>query len=416
MICRPLTYGEGFLRGTLDFVDCQAQNIGTQGYQALAAPGSAVSIGLTGLLTLFVALYGYRMLMGYTPSARDGVLALAKIGIVLALATSWPAYRALAYDVALHGPAQMARDIGNRAALPGTDGGLTGRLQGVDAGLLLLAELGVGNKPNGQTITREKVVNGQRQLVTESATGPVDSFEPLALGYARITYLVATIAAMASVRLTAGLLLALGPFFIAFLLFEGTRGLFEGWVRGLAGAALGAVAVTILLGAQLALIEPWLMYLIAMRQANLSITGAPVELFAVMLVFGIALFAALYAAARVAMGFRMPPAWRAMPDRIADTLRGNQPAQPRMALGQTHIPAEERSRAAAVVEAVSATQRRETLRAAAPAGAGAPTRGLGGQALQRDLPPAGPVPIGQSYGRRARTRLSSSAGRRDHRS
>ena len=37
----------------------------------------------------------------------------------------------------------------------------------------------------------------------------------------------------------AGLLLALGPLFAIFLLFEGTRGLFEGWVRGLAGAALG---------------------------------------------------------------------------------------------------------------------------------------------------------------------------------
>ena len=34
------------------------------------------------------------------------------------------------------------------------------------------------------------------------------------------------------VRLIAGLLLALGPFFVAFLLFDGTRGLFEGWVRG----------------------------------------------------------------------------------------------------------------------------------------------------------------------------------------
>jgi type IV secretion system protein VirB6 len=416
MICRPLTYGDGFVRGVLDFVDCQAQNIGTEGYRALAAPGSPVSIALTGMLTLFIAIYGYRMLMGHVPSARDGVLAMVKIGIVLALATSWPAYRVLAYDVALHGPAQMARDVGQPARLPGTDGGLTGRLQGVDAGLLELARAGVGNKPNGQTITRERVVNGQRQLVTEDARGPVDEFEPLALGYARITYLVATLSALAAVRLTAGLLLALGPLFIAFLLFEGTRGLFEGWVRALAGAALGAVAVTILLGAQLALIEPWLMYLIAMRQADLSITGAPVELFAVMLVFGIALIGALYAAARVATGFRLPPAWRALPDRIADTLRANQPAQPRMALSQPHIPAEERSRAAAVVEAVSATQRRETRSESSPGGGGAPSRGAGGQALQRDLPPAGPVPIGQSYGRRTRTRVSSSAGRRDHRS
>ena len=67
---------------------------------------------LTGLLTLFVALFGYRLLFGHTPGVRDGVLALVKIGIVLALATSWPAYRTLVYDVALRGPAELAGDIG----------------------------------------------------------------------------------------------------------------------------------------------------------------------------------------------------------------------------------------------------------------------------------------------------------------
>jgi type IV secretion system protein VirB6 len=414
MICRPLTYGDGFVRGVLDFVDCQAQNIGAQGYQALAAPGSAVSIGLTGLLTLFVAFYGYRMLFGHVPSARDGVLALAKIGIVLALATSWPAYRALVYDVTLHGPAQMARDVGGPARLPGSDGGLVGRLQGVDAGILMLEELGVGKKDTGQKVTRERVVNGQRQLVTESEVGPVDAFEPLALGYARIMYLIATLGSLAAVRLTAGLLLALGPFFIAFLLFEGTRGLFEGWVRALAGAALGAVAVTVILGAEMALVEPWLAYLIAMRQADLSITGAPVELFAVTIVFAFTLLAALYAAAKIAMGFQLPPVLRNATAQFADTLRGNQAALLRPAHTAQHIPAEERSRAAAVVEAVGASQRRETLQAAAAASA-APAR-TATQALQRDLPPPGPVPIGQSYGRRTRGRVSSSAGRRDHRS
>ncbi|WP_204350118.1 type IV secretion system protein, partial [Serratia marcescens] len=69
-------------------------------------------------------------------------------------------------------------------------------------------------------------------------------------GTARVTFLTATIAAYASVRLVAGLLLALGPLFIALLLFEGTRSLFEGWVRGLVAAILGAVAVTILLGVE----------------------------------------------------------------------------------------------------------------------------------------------------------------------
>ena len=101
--CAPIPPVEGFLRGVMDFVDCQAQSIGAEGYRALASPGSTLSLVLLGFLTLFVALFGYRMLLGHVPAVRDGVLALVKIGIVLALATSWAAYRTLIYDVAFHG-------------------------------------------------------------------------------------------------------------------------------------------------------------------------------------------------------------------------------------------------------------------------------------------------------------------------
>ncbi|MBL7396112.1 type IV secretion system protein, partial [Escherichia coli] len=75
--------------------------------------------------------------------------------------------------------------------------------------------------------------NGQPVAVTEANPEPASIVGPFALGTARVTFLTATIAAYASVRLVAGLLLALGPLFIALLLFEGTRSLFEGWVRGL---------------------------------------------------------------------------------------------------------------------------------------------------------------------------------------
>src|SRR6185503_9979205 len=120
--------GAGFVSGVLDYVDCQAQAIGAGGFQALAAPGSTLSLVLSGLLTLFVALFGYRMLLGDTPGLRDGVFSVVKIGIVLALAFSWPAYRTLIYDVALKGPAELAGEVGRPAGLPGSGGGLVARL------------------------------------------------------------------------------------------------------------------------------------------------------------------------------------------------------------------------------------------------------------------------------------------------
>ncbi len=194
-------------------------------------------------------------------------------------------------------------------------------------------------------------------LIPGTGEATSSGFDGLALGGARILFLAGAIGSLAAVRLIAGLLLALGPFFIAFLLFDGTRGLFEGWLRVLAGAALGALGSAILLGVELALLEPWLIQLLAIRAADQPITGVPVELFAVTLVFALALLAVLVAAGRVAFGFRLPPAWRSAPVQLAQALRGEAPA----AAAARAIPAAAggRSRAVAVADAVAATQRRE---------------------------------------------------------
>src|SRR3546814_9666490 len=59
----------------------------------------------------------YRMLLGQTPTIREGVLTFVKIGLVLTLATSWPAYQALVYDIILRAPAELASTIGGAAGL-----------------------------------------------------------------------------------------------------------------------------------------------------------------------------------------------------------------------------------------------------------------------------------------------------------
>lgn len=405
--CPGITDG-AFLQSVLAFVDCQAQTLGSQGYLALSAPGSPLSLLLTGLLTLFVAFFGYRMLFGEAPGVRDGVLALVKIGIVLALATSWTAYRTLAYDVAFHGPAELVAGIGAPAGLPGATGGMGVRLELVDDALIELGRLG-----NGPAVAIRTGVEGQ-QVVTPVPQEPPSIFGSFALGTARLVYLTATIAAFASVRLVAGLLLALGPLFIAFLLFEGTRSLFEGWIRALAAAAIGAIAVTVLLGVELALLEPWLADLIARREAQLSIGGgAATELLVVALAFALALLAGLGMAARLVLGFRLPSAWRSAPAQMIAEWRGGETFAPSIRPPrETHVPAAQLSRAAAVAEAVTHVQRREAAAQQVAVESGAPRATIAG-ASGRDMPPPAPAPLGQSHRRRAQGRVSASAGRRD---
>ena len=232
------------------------------------------------------------------------------------------------------------------------------------------------------------------------------------LGQARTLFLGGAIAAYASVRLIAGLLLALGPLFALFLLFDATRGLFEGWVRGLAGAAFGAVATSIVLGVQLAMLEPWMATVISARRALLPMPGVPIELLVMNLVFALVLLATLIATAKLAYSFRIPQAIRIVSSRIVESVRAPV-LQPALAHGAAPTAAEppERARAFAIAEAVAATQRREALSPAAPA-AQLSAAGAARASGRGDLPPP-PVRLGQTARRRTRGRVSSGAGRRD---
>jgi type IV secretion system protein VirB6 len=418
MECPALLPEAGFVRSMMAFVDCQAATLGAGGYQALAAPGSTLSLALTGFMTLFIAGFGYRLLLGYGPDLRTGMFAFAKVAIVLALATSWPAYRTLVYDVALRGPAELATEIGAPSGLPGAGGGLVDRLDVADQAMVALAILGEGRPP-------VPVDGNQVAAVTQTVPQPYPGFNIFAIGGSRMLFLVGAIGGLAAVRMIAGLLLAVGPLFVAFLLFENTRSLFEGWIRVLAGAALAAFGTAIALGAELALIEPWLTDLLARRTADQWLPGMPVELLVVTIVFAFVILAMLYGAARIAWGFRLAPIWRAAPARVVEMMQGRDAIAVAGAGSAATAAAEGRTRAAAVVDAVAATQRREAGTPVAAAGASTAGRGdpagPGGRpqahsGRARDIAePLGPVPLGQSFPRRTRGRVSASAGRRDRR-
>lgn len=396
MACPGLSGDAGFVGAVLRFVDCEARTIGAAGYQALGVPGSPFWLILTGMLTLFVALFGYRMLLGHVPSVREGVLAFVKIGIVLLLATSWPAWQVLVYDIVWGGPADLASQIGGATGLPGTTGGMTARLEAADQAMVTLSILGPGQPAPS--------------AVPSTTMAPLfGGFDTFALGSARIFYLLGILGTFAIVRIVAGILLAAGPLFIAFLLFDGTRGWFEGWLRVLVGAALGALGLSLILGVQLALIEPWLADLLASRSAGFAVPDAPVELLVVNLMFALLLIAMLWATARVARGFRLPRGWGAA--AASESARGaDRRADQKANESERAPPAALHSRAAAVAEAVAAGQRREAGRAEAalPAGSRVPVQAA---ARDSDMPP--PVPLGQSHRRRSTTRISRTATRRN---
>jgi type IV secretion system protein VirB6 len=286
-LCPSPGTGAGFLSATLDHLDCQAQTIGAAGYQALASAGSPVSSALTSLLTIFIALLGLRMLLGRVASISDVTLSILKVGIVLLLATSWPAYRVIAYDLVLHGPAELFADIGQASALPGAEGGLVARLQSVDNGVLSLVAAGSGRLDiTSTTNPADGLPSGQSPITDDTA-----------LGVARSAYVVGIIAVIGIVRLFGGLLLAVGPLFAGFLLFSGTRPFFMGWLRSLFATGLSSLAISLVLSVELAILEPWLGTVLAQRASRIATPFAPFELMALGVAFAIILLCVLVACA-----------------------------------------------------------------------------------------------------------------------
>ena len=397
MACPVPPTGVGFLSGMLDHIDCQAQTLGANGYAAIASPGSSVSLVLTALLTIFIAVFGIRMLLGQMPDIGELAIAAVKVGIVLTLATSWPAYRTIAYDTVLRGPAELVSAIGGASELPGASGGLIARLQAVDDAIVAFTTIG----------------SGRDELIAMPRDGAAPVSDNIAFGIARVAYLGSAIATLGIARLIGGVLLALAPLFAALLLFDATRGLFLGWLRMLVASALASFAVTIVLAIELSLLEPWLESVLAQRAARLMTPGAPLELLVMTLAFATIAFAAIGFAVRVASTVA-GPGW------IATTNRWLRTTGDRTAAGSFTMPdierqaREERSRAAIVADAVASAQRREagTLSVAnRTPGVIAGLRGSG------ETPPStaiGFTPVGQNY-RRTSTRVSAAGARRSAR-
>ncbi len=405
-VCQAYPSSSGFLRGILDFVDCQAIALGSQGYSALATPGSAASQSLTVLLTLFVAVFGYRMLFGDAPGVRDTVLAVVKVGIVLTLALNWPAYRTLIFDVTLRSPAEFASAIGAPSDLPGSGGGLVSRLDQTDQIFAALAGVGAGG------IARQNRIDGQSAPTVDTPDAfTFTGFDSWAIGFSRLSFLTGTMGSLAGVRLLAAILLALGPVFVAFLLFDATRGLFFGWLKMLGGTALATAAAALVLGIELALLEPWLVDLLSRRYANFGIGGIPVQLLAVTLSFNLILLGVMVACLRLTMA----STWVVRIARLA--VNGDRNFQP--APNATHpplapsVPHDSRTRAAAIADAVAIAHRRDT----SPGGSDGGRLASTSRAITTSSPPSGTdgranTPLGQSY-RRTGQRASSSANRRD---
>ena len=197
-------------------VDCIASEVSEEAFLRLSEGPMGTVLPI--LLTFFVAFFGISLVLGRSNLSLRGVIPkMVTIGLVTAFATSFVIFQQFFYNIFVLGPDWLA------GALTGSEGSATATF----ATKLDIVFIAVQEASTGQT--------------------DINAFSPPGMMWiGAMLLLLGTVGLLVTARIGLALLLAVGPIFVVLALFNGTRGLFVGWLKGLVMLALaphGALAM-----------------------------------------------------------------------------------------------------------------------------------------------------------------------------
>ena len=280
----------GVIRSVLETVDCHVRLYSQSGYVALTGPQSFFPAALTAMLTIYVAILGFRLMFGWgNPRLSDAPMMALKIGLILTLTLNWTTFQTLVFDLADKAPIEVAQIIsaptqssGGLAADP-----LSGLQTAYDQITLDAAAFGKLAGPNPQ------ILRGG-----EAAAADV-------LWRAQSALFMSTAGIMAIASIAVGVLATIGPIFIALFLFDQTRGLFAGWLRAMTAAALAPMICWITTTVLLVVISPWVAELTRTREAGAPDLQTATILSSVVFIFAAAQAALAIGGGMIAGGFQL---------------------------------------------------------------------------------------------------------------
>ena len=198
-------------------VDCVAADTTATAFGRLFAPGGMLLSALTIVLTLYVAFFAISLLLG---RSGLGVRALTPrmitLGLVLTFATSWIAYQSVVWNLAIGAPDQLA------SILMGGEGSATRSF---------------ADKIDVVFIAIQETTQGSQDFSAFSPEGM--------MWLGALLFLLGTVGVLVTARIALAVLLAIGPVFVVMALFNGTRGLFTGWLKGVVMLALAPLFVVL---------------------------------------------------------------------------------------------------------------------------------------------------------------------------
>lgn len=200
----------GGIAAALQAVDCIAADGAASAFGKIFAPGGALETALVILLTLYVSFFAISLMLGRSNlSVRALLPRMITVGLVLAFSTSWVAFRSFIWPLFVETPDYLA------TLLTGSDGSAT----------RVFAE-----KLDVVFAAVQQASQGQQNF---------EAFSPAGLMWlGAVMLLLGTVGVLVTSRIALALLVALGPIFVVMALFNGTRGIFAGWLKGLVMLAL----------------------------------------------------------------------------------------------------------------------------------------------------------------------------------
>lgn len=283
---------DGLIRGVLATVDCQTRGYAQSGYIALTSGSSVFQTALTALLTIYVALIGYRLLFaqgGMRLSDAPGIA--LKIGAILALVTSWSTFQTLVFDVADRAPTELAALI----SAPTAQDGATLATRPVDGLQAAYDEFSATAAAYGKIAGP----NAKGYASPQAAAAEASAAAAGAL-------FVTSAGVISAATLSIGVLTAVGPLFVVLALIPATRGLFVGWLRALAASALTPLVAWLLIVLMLSVLDPWIG---ALNEQRLGLRLTPqtaMSAAALVFVFAAAQAVLVAGASIMAMGLHLP--------------------------------------------------------------------------------------------------------------
>lgn len=193
------------------------------------------------MFIVFIAVYGYKVMISGRFSASDMIVHCVKIIIILVVATQWDSFFTLVYNIVTDLPNDIAGQI-----LQGSTNTLGSSAQPTD---LMSANSGLSDFFDRGMKIVEKIMEGAAMfdISTYAYAGCVFAGTVGFTGYAGMLIILSKIAV--------ALLLAVGPIFILLLTFSNSRGLFEGWLRTLLNYSVIPIFVYTLLAFLLSLAQ-----------------------------------------------------------------------------------------------------------------------------------------------------------------